>query len=89
LMATYTANDEARIGRLRAGLPEGSAIYNKRGSLVEWPRVVGDSAIIEVADSSYIFTLHGVGKNSAGYEELEATFDQAIDLFGDFLLQFG
>jgi hypothetical protein len=85
LMATYTPNDEARIGRLRAGLPEGSVIYNKRGSLVEWPRVVGDSAVIELPKSSYILTLHGVGKNAAGYEELEAAFDRAIDLFGEFL----
>lgn len=85
LMATYTVNDEARIGSLRAGLPEGSLIYNKRGSLVEWPRVVGDSAIIELPAISYIFTLHGVGKNAAGYEELEATFDQAVDIFRESL----
>jgi beta-lactamase class A len=85
LMATYTANDEARIGRLRGELPEGSAIYNKRGSLVEWPRVVGDSAIIGLPATAYIFTLHGVGKNAADYEELEATFDLAIDLFSEFL----
>lgn len=88
LMETYTANDEARIGTLRPRLPEGTRIYNKRGSLVDWPRVVADSAILQfpgTAAPAFIFTLHGLGKGAASYEELEATLQAAIDLFGDFL----
>jgi hypothetical protein len=85
LMSTYTENDETRLGRLRAALPEGATIYNKRGSLVEWPTVVGDSAIIELSGSAYIVTLHGIGKGAAGYEELEAVLDEAVDAVGNYL----
>jgi hypothetical protein len=87
LMATYTVNDDTRLGRLRSTLPAGSAIYNKRGSLVEWPTVVGDSAIIQLGSQKrgYVVTLHGVGKDAAGYEELEAVLDEAVDAVGVFL----
>ena len=86
LLAAYTPNDDARLGLLRPRLPAGATIYNKRGSLVVWPRVVADSGLIQLPDGVvYSFTLHGVGKNEAGYEELEAMLDQAIVYFGDFL----
>jgi beta-lactamase class A len=86
LMGTHTANDEARLGLLKAHLPAGTRIYNKRGSLVEWPRVVADSGIISLpAGEDYIFTLHGLGKAEAGYEELEARLAEAIRIFGDYL----
>jgi hypothetical protein len=89
LMAAYTPNDETRIGELRRNLPRGSVIYNKRGSLVEWPGVVGDSAIIELPGDpkrsrSYLFSMHGVG-HGAGYEEMEETLSAAVQTFGDFL----
>jgi beta-lactamase class A len=86
LLSTYTANDDTRIGLLRRRLPEGTTIYNKRGSLVDWPKVVGDSAIIELPGASYVFTLHGLGKEVASYEHLEETLDDAVQLFGDYLL---
>lgn len=89
LMATYTSNDDGRLGRLRSQLPSGSAFYNKRGSLVDWPTVVGDSAIFrlggEHSKDVYIVTLHGIGKDTAGYEEMEATLDKAVDVVGKFL----
>lgn len=89
LMSTYTANDETRLGQLRTQLPAGSIIYNKRGSLVEWPTVVGDSAIIQIGaetkKQAYVVTLHGVGKGAAGYEELEAELDAAVALIGKYL----
>ncbi|MCL5429824.1 MAG: class A beta-lactamase-related serine hydrolase [Chloroflexi bacterium] len=85
LMSTYTSNDDTRIGLLRPELPRGSRIYNKRGSLVDWPRVVADSAIIELPTSAYLFSLHGIGRGQASYEELEATLDSAVQIFGDFL----
>lgn len=89
LMSTYTSNDETRLGRLRKQLPAGSVIYNKRGSLVDWPRVVGDSAIIQLGAQSkhnaYVVSLHGLGKGQAGYEELEATLAAATATFGSFL----
>lgn len=87
LMGTYTPNDEARLGLLRAQLPTGTRIYNKRGSLVDWPRVVADSAIIQLPGDgpAYIFTLHGIGRDEAGYDDLEIIFDQAVALFGDYL----
>lgn len=85
LMSTYTQNDDVRLGLLRPQLPSEATIYNKRGSLVDWPRVVGDSGIIELTSQALIFSLHGVGKNAAGYEELEATLTEAILLLGDYL----
>lgn len=85
-MSTYTSNDATRIGLLRPRLPKGSVIFNKRGSLVEWPRVVADSAIIQLPDSAYIFTMHGLGRGEATYESLEATLDLAVQVFGEFLL---
>jgi hypothetical protein len=84
-MSTYTSNDDARIGLLRSRLPQGTTIYNKRGSLVDWPRVVADSAIIELPDTAFIFTLHGLGRGQASYESLEVTLASAVDIFGDFL----
>jgi len=84
-ISTYTANDATRIGLLRPRLPQGSVIYNKRGSLVEWPRVVADSAIIELPDSAYTFTLHGLGRGQATYESLGNTLASAVLIFGDFL----
>ncbi len=87
LLSAYTPSDETRLGLLRPRLPAKTIIYNKRGSLVVWPRVVADSGLIELPDGDvYMFSLHGVGKNEASYEELEATLDQAIAAFGDFLI---
>lgn len=88
LMSTYTSNDATRLGALRKQLPAGSMIYNKRGSLVDWPRVVGDSAIIQLGaktDNAYLVSLHGLGKGQASYEELEETFAAATAAFGSFL----
>jgi hypothetical protein len=89
LMAAYTVNDDTRLGRLRGGLPAGSAFFNKRGSLVDWPTVVGDSAIFRLGGEGsrdvFIASLHGVGKGAAGYEELEATLDAAVSVVGEFL----
>jgi len=87
LLSAYTPNDEARLGLLKARLPAAARIYNKRGSLVEWPRVVADSGLIELPDGQvYLFTLHGLGRGKASYEELEATLAQAVTAFGDFLV---
>ncbi len=85
-MATYTENDKTRIGLLRPRLPSSSVIYNKRGSLVGWPMVVADSAIIELPNAAYTFTLHGVGHGKASYEQLEATLAGAVGIFGDYLV---
>jgi hypothetical protein len=91
LMSTYTSNDDTRLGTLRSELPAGSVIYNKRSSLVDWPRVVGDSAIIQIGDSAaknaYLVSLHGLGKEEAGYDDLEVTLSQAVATIGKFLKQ--
>lgn len=84
-MSTYTSNDATRIGLLRPRLPRGSVIYNKRGSLVDWPMVVADSGIIELPEASYIFTMHGIGHGKASYEQLEATLASIVNIFGDYL----
>jgi beta-lactamase class A len=91
LMSTYTSNDDSRLGTLRRQLPAGSVIYNKRGSLVDWPRVVGDSAIIQIGDAAaknaYVISMHGLGKDDAGYDDLEVTLSQAVMAVGKFLKQ--
>lgn len=84
LMAVYTSNDETRIGIIRDQLPTNSVIYNKRGSLVEAPRVVADSGIINLPASggeperAIAFSIHGLGKDGSSYEVLEAKLDEAI-----------
>jgi len=91
LMATYTESDDTRIGVIRDQLPDGSKIYNKRGSLVPAPRVVADSGIIELPTEAgdnrkaYIYSIHGLGTDGSSYEALEAKLDQAIKDFGNFL----
>jgi hypothetical protein len=85
-LAASTLGDETRLGLLRQRLPLQSVIYNQRGSLAAWPRVVGDSGLVHLPDGSmFFFTLHGVGKSAATTAELEATFDQAVAIFADFL----
>ena len=88
LMATYTPNDNARLGLIRDRLPPNSQIYNKRGSLVGGPRVVGDSGIIELGGTggrAFSLSIHGLGRDGSSYETLEAKLDAAILAFGDFL----
>ncbi len=89
LMSTYTSSDATRLGMLRNELPGGSVIYNKRGSLVDWPRVVGDSAIIQIGNSAaknaFLVTFHGIGKEEASYNDLEATLSQAVTTLGNYL----
>ena len=91
LLATYSANDATRLGRLRRLLPSGARIYNKRGSLTSGPRVVADSALIEIPQAGrqlprvYVFSLHALSKAGTSYESLESTLDQAVDFFGEFL----
>lgn len=85
-LSAYAASDQTHLGLLRPRLPASTIIYNQRGALAEWPRVVADSGIVELPDgNAYIFTLHGLGKNEASIENLEATLNGAIDIFGGFL----
>ena len=91
LLATYSSNDETRIGLIKKSLPAYTTIYNKRGSLVEAPRILSDTGILSIPDSSgdeirkILFSFHGLGKDGASYESLESILDQAIHLFGDYL----
>lgn len=91
LMNSYTPNDATRIGTIRDQLPSGTQIYNKRGSLVDYPRVVADSGIIDLPkiggkpQRSFAFSFHGLGKDGSSYEALESKLAKAILAFGKFL----
>lgn len=86
LLGSYTPNDDGRAGLMKPALPQGSLIYNKRASLVEAPRVVGDSGIVWLPEGNEIyFSIHGVGKDGASYEELEPTLEAAFLALGEFL----
>lgn len=91
LLAEHSPNDMTRIGLIKESLPPNSIIYNKRGSLVEAPRVLSDTGILSIPVSSgedprkLLFSFHGLGKDGSSYESLEAILDQAIYIFGDYL----
>jgi hypothetical protein len=84
LLGTYTENDDGRAGLMKSALPKESVIYNKRASLVEAPRVVGDSGLVvtpednESIHPSLAFSIHGLGIDGASYESLESTLDKAF-----------
>ncbi len=46
LLATYTPNDDTRLGVLRPSLPDGAEFYNKRGSVTADRLIIGDSALV-------------------------------------------
>jgi hypothetical protein len=50
---------------------------------------VGDTAIFQLGPSekrrAYVISIHGVGKEAAGYEELESILERAVNLIGAFL----
>jgi beta-lactamase class A len=74
-LSAYTPNDDGRIGALRADLPPGWQIYNKRGSLTN-PYVVADSGLIAgPGGRAYIVIVFAYqGDPPTTYEQL----DQAI-----------
>ncbi len=91
LLAAHSPSDETRIGLIKDSLPENSVIYNKRGSLVQAPRVLSDSGIIIIPASSkmpgrkLLFTVHGLGKDGSSYEALEEMLDESMLLIGEYL----
>ena len=90
-LAEFSPNDETRIGLIKDSLSPDTIIYNKRGSLVEAPRILSDTGILSIPASSggerrkILFSFHGLGKDASSYESLEAILDQAIYIFGDYL----
>lgn len=86
LMQSYTVNDDGRLGLLKARLPADATIYNKRGSLTSGPMVVADSGIIEIGNKAYFFSAHVHGDVDSGYGRLERELDQAIRIFGAYLV---
>jgi beta-lactamase class A len=56
LLSTYTENDDTRLGVLRPYLREGSAYYNKRGTVTQERLIVADSALIAF-DSNEVYVI--------------------------------
>jgi len=71
-LAEKTDGDSVRLWKLEGRLPEGSMIYNKRGSLTS-PMIVADSGIIALpGGSAYILCVFGEPDDWAVFEELDA-----------------
>lgn len=71
-LAEETDGDAVRLWKLASVLPEGSVIYNKRGSLTS-PMIVADSGIIVLpGGESYILCLFGEPDDWTGFEGLDA-----------------
>ncbi|HMN61940.1 MAG TPA: serine hydrolase, partial [Anaerolinea sp.] len=71
-LAEKTDGDAVRLWRLASVLPEGSVIYNKRGSLTS-PMIVADSGIIVLpGGEAYILCVFGEPDDWTGFEGLDA-----------------
>lgn len=78
-LAEKTDGDAVRLWKLASVLPDGSVIYNKRGSLTS-PMIVADSGIILLpGGGAYILCLVGEPDDWTGFEGLDAEI-------GDFAL---
>jgi hypothetical protein len=79
-MAAKTSGDSVRLWRLADVLPEGSTIYNKRGSLTD-PMIVADAGIIEIPQKgAYKICIFG-------YPDGKTTFEDLDRIIGDFALE--
>ncbi len=73
LLSQVTQGDKVRLWALKGVLPEGSVIYNKRGSLTD-PLIVADVGIIRLSDgSAYILCLFGYPDEKTTFEALDKT----------------
>ena len=76
-LAEITSGDTVRIWRLSGLLPDGSRIFNKRGSLTR-PMVVADSGVVVLPDGkAYVICIFGEPDDWTGFEDLDR-------LIGDF-----
>ncbi len=87
LMGEYTENDDERLGVLKEVFPQ-AKIYNKRGTLTKDFLVIGDSAIIEIDDKSYLMIIIGAQDeyNRVNNTDLANTIEDITRVFGNYLL---
>jgi hypothetical protein len=72
-LSQVTKGDTVRLWKLNGLLPDGSHIYNKRGSLTD-PMIVADAGIIVLPDGhAYYLMLFGYPSGSATFEDLDKT----------------
>lgn len=87
LMGEYTENDDDRLGLLKKDFPQ-AKIYNKRGTLTNDFLVIGDAAIVEIAEKTYLIMIVGNQDEAASVNnsDLENTLNDIVGIFGDYLL---
>ena len=87
LMGVYTENDDSRLGLLKEDFPQ-AKIYNKRGTLTNDFLVVGDAAIVEIDEKTYLIMIVGNQDeaHSVNNSDLENTLEDIVAIFGDYLL---
>jgi len=90
LMETYTPEDETRLGVMRAWLPEGAHLYNKRGTLTGERLVVGDAAILSLpwlgTEKVYYLVITGYpGNEETRYQTLEQAIQRVAYLFWNYV----
>ena len=90
IIATYTPNDDTRLGAIRALLPEGSEFYNKRGTITEERLIIGDSAIISIpkpdGKKTYIVIMFGYpGEIPTTDLKLVHGIEKTANLFWDYV----
>jgi hypothetical protein len=78
MLGVITKGDTSRLWKLSGTLPQGSKIYNKRGTLTDPVLIVADAGIVVQADGkAYILSLFGYPDGYVTYEDLDA-------ILGDF-----
>ena len=74
LLAEKSAGDSVRLWTIAPDLPEGSMIYNKRGSLTNPKIIVADAGVIVLPDGkAWILCLFGYSDEWTIFEELDAS----------------
>jgi beta-lactamase class A len=87
LMATYTPNDDLRLGQVKTVLGEEVKIYDKRGSLLGSRLTVADAAILETGEDTYLLQVYAYqdAAQSTTYDSLEAAIGEIAVIFAQWL----
>ena len=77
-MAEMTENDRIRLWKLAPMLPEGTLLYNKRGSMTG-PVIVADAGVLVLPNGeAYVLTFIGRSDAWTTFEELDAILGDAV-----------
>lgn len=78
LMEELTENDHVRLWKLAPMLPQGTFLYNKRGSMTN-PTIVADAGVLVLPNGeAYVLTFIGRADAWTTFEELDAILGDAV-----------